>query len=280
MNPDYVVLHDGRKLAYADYSPTNVLPLFLCHGTPGSHIQPNSLINAANNLGIRWIVPCRPGYSLSDPRQGYNLFNIAEDIVELADTLGIGRFGIMGTSGGGPYTLATAQRFPERLLVVGSVSSVAPPQGDVPNAESLRANIEKDIKDFHAKLLSDPEGFFNAMLSNMVEIDRKILEIHREWFFATCREALHQGSQGQIDDVVAFATDWGFSLESIQSKVYLWCGDKDNLFAGNQLIAERLPDCVTNYIPDVGHLLPDSDFIGILETLAEEMRKQLNLDTQ
>ena len=50
----------------------------------------------------------------------------ANDVRELADTLEIREFAVVGASGGGPGTLACAWKMPERLTSVGVVSCPAP----------------------------------------------------------------------------------------------------------------------------------------------------------
>src|SRR5262249_55211802 len=42
----------------------------------------------------------------------------APDTVELADQLGLDRFGLLGSSGGGPFALAVAAAAPERVSAV------------------------------------------------------------------------------------------------------------------------------------------------------------------
>jgi pimeloyl-ACP methyl ester carboxylesterase len=54
---------------------------------------------------------------------------------------------------------------------------------------------------------------------------------------------------------------WGFSLEDIQIKVYLWHGEDDTVVppAMGRYLAQAIPNCQAKFIPDEGHfsLLPN-----------------------
>jgi pimeloyl-ACP methyl ester carboxylesterase len=50
----------------------------------------------------------------------------AADVAAIADALGIGRFAVLGHSGGGPHALACAALLPERVIAAVSVSGPAP----------------------------------------------------------------------------------------------------------------------------------------------------------
>jgi pimeloyl-ACP methyl ester carboxylesterase len=73
----------------------------------------------------------RPGYGRSDPHKTRTLKTYADDLISLADALGIPHFFLVGVSGGGAYSLATAHKYPERvrgICLLGSVGS----KGDHP----------------------------------------------------------------------------------------------------------------------------------------------------
>ena len=49
----------------------------------------------------------------------------ADDLKQLADSLGVRQFFVIGVSGGGPYTYAAAALLPERVLGVMTISTLA-----------------------------------------------------------------------------------------------------------------------------------------------------------
>jgi pimeloyl-ACP methyl ester carboxylesterase len=62
----------------------------------------------AESSGVQLIGLDRPGIGRSDAKAGYRLLDWPDDVVEVADGLGIERFAVEGLSGGGPYALACA----------------------------------------------------------------------------------------------------------------------------------------------------------------------------
>jgi len=115
-----LALADGRKLTCAEYGDRNGVPLFVFHGLPGSRLSWGLLPDPPFPPGVRVIAPDRPGYGGSDPHPGRSLLSWADDVAAVADTLELGRFGVLGISGGGPGALACASRMPERLIAVGT----------------------------------------------------------------------------------------------------------------------------------------------------------------
>ncbi|MES2439284.1 MAG: alpha/beta hydrolase [Verrucomicrobiota bacterium] len=85
------------------------------HGWPSSRLQARLAHHLARERGLRLIAMDRPGMGRSSLEQG-RLLKTWPDLMErFADWLGIGRFGQLGVSGGGPYILACAADIPDRL---------------------------------------------------------------------------------------------------------------------------------------------------------------------
>src|SRR2546430_8412172 len=110
-----VTVGEGRRLGSAEFGPAHGRAVFWLHGTPGARRQiPEGARLAAQELGVRIIGVDRPGVGASDPFLYGSLLDFAADLVEIADRLGVGRFAMIGLSGGGPYVLACAYAYPER----------------------------------------------------------------------------------------------------------------------------------------------------------------------
>lgn len=60
----------------------------------------------------------RPAYGASDPLDDLDLLARTKDAATVAGRLGVGRFAVQSTSGGGPYALACA------VLIPGQVQAV------------------------------------------------------------------------------------------------------------------------------------------------------------
>ena len=81
---------------------------------------------------MRLIAIDRPGMGLSSFQPGRALVDWPDDVVEVAASLGLDRFAVLGISGGGPYAAVCAWKLADRLTNAGIVSSLAP--FDVPGA--------------------------------------------------------------------------------------------------------------------------------------------------
>lgn len=99
-----LILSSGRKLGYALYGSTepDARVVFYFHGFPGSRIEGGWYDEIAKKLNVRCIGVDRPGYGWSEllregegEGKGGKLKRIAQDVVELADALGVERFGVM-----------------------------------------------------------------------------------------------------------------------------------------------------------------------------------------
>ena len=115
---DFVWLRDGRRLAYSELGDPDGIPIIHQHGMPGSRLEHEAEPEFYRSLGVRVITPDRPGYGLSDFNPARRLLDWPSDVAELADSLGMPRFGITGLSGGGIYALACAAVIPHRLTEV------------------------------------------------------------------------------------------------------------------------------------------------------------------
>jgi pimeloyl-ACP methyl ester carboxylesterase len=123
-NDTTIQLRDGRTLGYAEYGMRDGKALFYFHGHPGSRLEARLLAEQAKHSGIRLIGIDRPGMGLSCFQAGRHLLDWPLDVVELANSLHLDRFAVVGFSGGGPYALACAYRIPQRLTACGIIAGV------------------------------------------------------------------------------------------------------------------------------------------------------------
>ncbi len=118
-----LTLPDGRQLAYAEFGPSDGIPVLYFHGAPSSRLEPALIGSAAiDRAGLRVIAADRPGVGRSDFLPSRKLSHWAADVVCLADSLGIDRFVVFGNSGGGPYAAACAAQLPKRVIAAVIVS--------------------------------------------------------------------------------------------------------------------------------------------------------------
>jgi pimeloyl-ACP methyl ester carboxylesterase len=98
------------------------------HGTPGSRLALAPGLDDPEWIcqqNLLFVGVDRPGYGYSDPWAEASLLDCAEDLVRVANHLGLERFAALGVSGGAPYVLALCVLVPERLRGVAIVSGAA-----------------------------------------------------------------------------------------------------------------------------------------------------------
>ncbi len=113
--PRFWEISPGRRLAWNEYGDPNGSPVMYYHGWPSSRLQARLAHHLAQESGLRIIAMDRPGMGRSTFEPGRTLASWPGLMVRFADALGIGKFGQLGVSGGGPYVLACAAMIPERL---------------------------------------------------------------------------------------------------------------------------------------------------------------------
>jgi pimeloyl-ACP methyl ester carboxylesterase len=263
-------LRDGRQLGYAEYGDRAGRPLIALHGTPGSRLMLRVADEQARRLGIHLIAPDRPGFGLSDPKPGRRLLDWPDDLAELADALGIGRFALVGISGGGPYAGACARRLPVRLASVGIVSGLGP-LSDPAILRGLKREHRLSIGLarnapwlLHAlaalarrRWNNHPETLFARLRTRMPAVDQAIIgrpEVQAN-LVLSFREAFRRGGRAVAEELHLFTHPWGFRLEEVSVPVRLWHGDADTVVPVGMahLQARALPQSRLEIRKGAGH---------------------------
>jgi pimeloyl-ACP methyl ester carboxylesterase len=267
-----VRLRDGRRLAYSELGDPDGLPVFHQHGMPGSRLEHEAEPDLYRSLGVRVITPDRPGYGLSDPHLHRPLLDWPSDIAELADRLGIHRFGITGLSGGGIYALACAAAIPDRLTGVVATGCPGPMQREGALAGMrfmTRAGVWLGSRapwllDGAAAVVGQfvrryPRFFVEQAKRDKPPVDRRWLSMPSVSRGAadTLREALRPGAWGYVEDIRALARPWGFALEDIRVPVQLWHGDEDTVIPmhHSRYLASVIPGATLRICPGEAHML-------------------------
>src|SRR5439155_4040978 len=82
--------------------------------------------SAVDGVGVRLLVPDRPGYGGSSRLPGRSVADVAVDMAVLVDRLGWERFAVWGGSGGAPHALGCAAHLGDRVTRCASVVGLAP----------------------------------------------------------------------------------------------------------------------------------------------------------
>lgn len=120
-------LPDGRTIGFAEYGEPTGHPVVYLHGFPGSRLEASMTDRHARRHNVRILALDRPGYGLSTRVPDRTTMGYPDDVLAFAAAQDLPRFGILGTSGGGPYALACASKIPaSRLTHVGILAGAGP----------------------------------------------------------------------------------------------------------------------------------------------------------
>jgi pimeloyl-ACP methyl ester carboxylesterase len=242
-------------------APGSAVPVFWLHGSPNIGSPPEPLFAAAEANGLRWVSYDRPGYGGSAPHDGRNVASAAADVAAIADALGIGRFVVLGHSGGGPHALACAALLPERVIAAVSVSGSAPFDADGLDwfagsspgitAENRAAVGGRAALEAHWAE-AEPEG----MEAFFTEADMAALGGSWSWLAGVAGQAMEQGNEGFLEDTLAGVRPWGFRLDAIRAPILIMHGAKDKMVprGHGEWLAAHCPAAELRIVPDAGHI--------------------------
>jgi len=253
-----VGLDDGRVLrAHDGGAPApDAFTVLWHHGSPQTGALLAPLLEAAARRGIRLVSYARPSYGGSAPRPGRDVASAAADVASVADALGVGRFAVMGASGGGPHALACAALLGDRVTGAVCLAGLAPFTEDfdwfagmVAPGGLRAARRGRAARARHAEDDAFDEQSFTAA-------DWAALAGTWSSLGADAGAAGAAGPDGLIDDDVAFAAPWGFVLADVAVPVLLVQGGEDRVVppAHARWMLERLPRAELWLRPRDGHV--------------------------
>jgi len=240
LNEETLTLPDGRKLCFCEYGDPKGVPVIFFHGILGSRYERHPNDSVIKALGIRLIVPDRPGYGSSDanPEGGYLAY--VADVLRLVDYLRVARFAVMGLSVGAVYAAACAYKLPTRISSATLVGMTLPFRSFSDIADLLPAYkmhfafaryLPRVAKLFPETTIKNaclnPGKFFKNMPLN--QSDREIF--FRDELHAHVVQSLLTGSRnsfsGFVDDVTLSVKPCSFPISEITVKVDFWHGADD-----------------------------------------------------
>ncbi len=279
-----MTLSDGRELAWTEFGDAQGWPVFGFHGTPGSRRQICVHNADARAAAVRFVTLDRPGYGLSTFQPGRRLVDWPADVEQVADHLAIGRFSVMGVSGGGPHAAACAALLKDRVAVAGIVGGAGPlahPRiaRDLTRADKVMASLARR-RSVTVRLLVSAEAALASRFPNraldlfarqLPTPDAEVLrrpEV-RELFELEMAGASWATGRAWAQDLGLFASDWGFELQAIEVPVILWQGDEDRAvpLEHARLMHDEIAGSVLHVVEGEGHLF----IVDALEAILREL---------
>jgi pimeloyl-ACP methyl ester carboxylesterase len=264
---------DGRTLEVVEAGAPDGPVVVAHHGTPGSGSFYRSVIESAQERGLRLITYSRPGYGGSTPHPGRDIASAAADVAAILDGLGIERFATYGTSGGGPHALACAALLGDRCVAAATLAGVAP--ADAPGLDFMAGMGEGNIAEFGAAregrdaltefcradaaglVDATPEQLADAFRPHLSDVDAEALTGElAEHLHASMVDGLRPGVEGWVDDDLAFLAPWGFDVGAIEVPALVWQGEQDLMVPAPHAawLREHVAGAQGETLPGEGHL--------------------------
>lgn len=287
-----VTLPGGRTLACCRVGEPSGPVVFHQHGGPSSRLEVHLLAAAAAQAGLCLVGVDRPGIGHSSPDPHRSLAGWADDMLALADRLGVGRFAVTGWSEGGPYAVACAAGIPgDRLRQVVSVAGGSYGAfGDnwAATLESpadrlggwLCLHLHPGFRLMYDALAWDavhfPASYLKQLKAAVNGYDRAFFDdpAVAARFLESTRECFRQGSAGLVQDATLLYRDWSIALDRIAVPVAFWQGDDDRLVPAtiNRRLADAIAGARWQTVQGGGHCVMLGEAPAIFSLCAQALR--------
>jgi pimeloyl-ACP methyl ester carboxylesterase len=205
---------------------------------------------------------------LSDYEPGRTLVDWPDDVLQLADALGLERFAVLGISGGGPYAAVCAWKLSGQLTRAGIVSCLAPLDVSGVIAGMGRRNrlafqlvgrqavLRRAL--FAVTAVSVRRRPDRVLERGVAAVDNRYLDRPdvEKVLVESLSEAFRCGGRGAAWEMGLYARPWGFRLDEIRTPVHLWHGEQDANapVTMGRYLASVIPECQATFYPGEGHL--------------------------
>jgi pimeloyl-ACP methyl ester carboxylesterase len=270
-----------KHLRWLEYGEPRGLPTFYFHGIPGSEHEAALADQSAKLNDIRLISPDRLNFIANSSSKCDILMQWPEKIIELADSLNIDSFCVIGFSGGTPYAMACAARFPDRVTSLTLASPLAPFHSEAmqqfinpgfkPLYELCISNVDAATKQID--LLADSaDALFSLMESSASLSDKRIFQNTsiKQKYIANLAKAVSAGSSILARDMQSIYSPWQFELHDIRAPVTVIHGTEDTNIGVqvSKYLARQFPNLrLFEEIEDAGHFILFDIWDEIFSTL-------------
>ncbi len=259
---------DGSVIAVEAAGEPDAVPVLVCHGLADSRLSAHLFTQAAQELGLRVLVPDRPGTGGTDPRVLRHVADWAQDAAVVLDGLQVGSAALVGISGGGPFAAACAAALPGRVRSLTLISPLGAPEwttrGMAPG-ERMSLEVARRAPAFGGWFLGrlaaleriSPRLFLRVATSELPDADRRAMGEPgtRDAFLAGYAEAFRRGTEGVAQDLRVLTRPWGFELAAITVPTSIHHGDADTTVPPQHArrYAEAIPGARLHLHPGHGH---------------------------
>lgn len=248
---------NGAELFYDEHGSGE--PLLFHHGYTGSHDGWAGVVERLQDRYRCIVMDCRGAGDSEHTADGYTIAQYADDVIGMADHLGLGRFTYIGHSMGGVIGMELGMRYGDRLARLVLVAP-APADGVVVPAEmrerARRIWRERDRETMIAERVAlNPRPVPRELIQRSVDRALSVSEGH------------YEGSwQGLVD----FRP--GDAIRAITTPTLVVAGAADSLLQANLKDFQRLPNATLHVFSRVGHGIPydiPDEFTAVLADFLE-----------
>ncbi|MBB5866864.1 pimeloyl-ACP methyl ester carboxylesterase [Allocatelliglobosispora scoriae] len=267
-----LALPDGRLIDYFDGGDPSGRPIFFQPGSPNTRIMGKLWHQTAQAAEVRIISVSRPGYGGSTAITDRPTLSAAgRDLADLADSLGLDQYAVVGSSGGGPFAVAAAAADPQRVRALGVVAGAGPwreiadPSAEPEERACLALLDEGDLAGARVGMRHLVENVWQADLRKLDDAARLDAwlgedplagdEAYRA-IMADAMRAILEGTEGAVFDALAIGAGWDLDLRAVQAPTLLWYGEADEVCTVEygRWYAERIADAELIVLPGEDHL--------------------------
>jgi len=288
-------LGDGRRIGYSEWGPVGAPPILYCHGFPSNRRELNLVqpVLERRQVNARLVALNRPGYGRSTFQADRAILDWPRDAAEAADILGIGRFAVLGVSGGAPYALACGYALGDRVTRIGIAVGIGPmdatgmKQATAISGLSALGLIRR--LQFGMAALAFRKGqegrFVDQSVASMGAADREVMarDEVREWFIEVMRESFQEGGRAAAHEAGLYRSGWGFDPQQVTNETRFWYGGADETVpaSAGEWLADRMPGSEHTLWPQHGHfswMISDeaANVVSVIATDSEGRRPPAN----
>ena len=279
----FMILPDGRRLAYRTYGNPEGSPVVYFHESIGSSRLPPGTDAEARHLDLHLIAPERAGFGLSDGDPHYDYTSVSRDLRALLRHLRVSRAVMLGNLSGGAFALAMAALHPDLVSRVLLVSARTP--------GPMTGRFQHLMK-INRKLLGRPwmvATFFNILRNRAsrenngrliksvygaIAHDREYLEANPRMFehIVSCTmESFSVSTAGVVNELRCFAQAAPPIAAGITAPISAWHGTQDQIasIADLRRYLQALP-VEWHEFEGAGSLIALQHWQEVLEAAAED----------
>ena len=290
-----LLLADGRELGYACYGPEAGRPVLYFHGTPSSRLEPavlniygKPIESLLQQHHLKLIAVDRPGIGLSTYHKARSFDSFANDVQALVTALQLPPCPLFCWSGGGPYALAFAYRYPHLVTTLFIVAGFSRSFNETEVYQKLGWNKLYFSAARKMSLVLESVLFLLKFINVRTPISQQLYDLaHPDYALLkkvtalnpflqyTVKEAVRKSAKGAVQEAALYYEPFPYSLKAIHTPVHFWWGTEDTMvpYIHARSLETLLPAVTPHYKKGEGHI---SIFVSCIEEILQTMAQSID----